>query len=131
MSRASPSTQHRFQLPFPFHKAVYEVGIVVVHSAEGFFAGIQIGGFALDADDAVGELPGLIAFTNTGENLTIADHSENFAGNFGSRNELKSINNGVIFLEGHEYADDDPRCCPSIKTKTKIVLRDNKLIELK
>lgn len=81
--------------------------------------------------NAIGEIPGLVAFINTGQALTIADHSEEFGGNFGSRNELKKINNGVIFLEGLEYSDDDPRCCPSIKTTTKVVLRNNKLERLK
>ena len=63
--------------------------------------------------------------------MTIADHSEEFGGNFGSRNELKTINNGIIFLEGLEYSDDDPRCCPSLKTTTKIVLRNSKFVKLK
>ncbi len=80
--------------------------------------------------NAIGEIPSLVAFINTGQALTIADHSEEFGGNFGSRNELKKINNGVIFLEGLEYTDDDPRCCPSLKTKTKIVLRNSKLVKL-
>jgi len=81
--------------------------------------------------NAIGEIPGFVAFINTGQALTIADHSEEFGGNFGSRNELKTINNGIIFLEGLEYSDDDPRCCPSLKTTTKIVLRNNKFVKLK
>jgi hypothetical protein len=63
--------------------------------------------------------------------LTISDHSEEFGGNFGSRNELKKISNGVIFLEGLEYAEDDARCCPTLKTTTKLVLRNNKITEMK
>lgn len=81
--------------------------------------------------NAIGEIAGLIAYINTGQNLTVADHSEEFGGNFGSRNGLVKINNGVIFLEGMDYGDDDPRCCPSIKTTTKIVLRNNKLVQIK
>lgn len=76
--------------------------------------------------NAVAEIPGLIAFVNTGRGIIIADHSESF-----SLTSLKKINNGVIILEGLAYASDDPRCCPSIKTTTKVVLRNNKLIELK
>lgn len=81
--------------------------------------------------NAIAEISGLVALVNTGQALTIADHSEEFGGNFGSRNELKKISSGVIFLEGLEYGEDDPRCCPSIKKTTKIVLRNGKLVDLK
>ncbi|MBC7627867.1 hypothetical protein [Ferruginibacter sp.] len=81
--------------------------------------------------NAIGEISGLVAFTNTGNKLVIADHSEEFGGNFGARNQLKEINNGVIFLEGLDYSEDDPRCCPSLKTTTKLILRNNKLTQLK
>ena len=47
--------------------------------------------------NAIGEIPGIVAFINTGQTLNIADHSEEFGGNFGSRNELTKISNGVIF----------------------------------
>jgi hypothetical protein len=76
--------------------------------------------------NAIAEIPGLIAFVNTGRGIIIADHSESFP-----LSTLKKINNGVIILEGLAYANDDPRCCPSIKTSIKAVLRNNKLIELK
>ncbi len=81
--------------------------------------------------NSISEIPGLIAFTNTGTNLIVADHSENFGGNFGSRNELKKISNGIVFLEVLDYAEDDARCCPTLKTTTKLILRNNKLTELK
>ena len=80
--------------------------------------------------NAVSEWPGLVAFVNTGQTLIIADHSERFGGNFGARNELTRITDGIIFLEGLDYDDADPRCCPSIKTTTKIVLRNNKLVKI-
>jgi hypothetical protein len=78
--------------------------------------------------NAISEIPGIVVFLNTGKNITIADHTEDFGG---ARNELKKISNGVIILEGLDYADDDARCCPTLKTQTKIVLRNNKLTELK
>ena len=78
--------------------------------------------------NAIGEISGLVAFINNGQTLTIVDHSEEFGGNSGS---LIKIYNGVVFLEGMDYADNDPRCCPSIKTTTRIVLRNNKLVKLK
>jgi len=81
--------------------------------------------------NAISEIPGIIVFVNSGKALTVVDHSEEFGGNFGSRNELKKISNGVIFLEGLEYAEDDARCCPTLKTTTKLVLRNNKITKLK
>jgi len=80
--------------------------------------------------NALSEIPGLVAFVNTGQALTVADHSEEFGGNKYSRNELKKISNGVIFLEGLDYSDDDPLYSPSLKTTTKIVLRNNKFVKL-
>jgi hypothetical protein len=79
---------------------------------------------------AINEIPGLVGFINTGKTLIITDHSASFGGNFGSRNDLKKINNGVIILEGREYSENDPRCCPSLKTTTELVLRDGKLTKL-
>lgn len=81
--------------------------------------------------NAISEISGIIIFVNSGNAFTIADHSDEFGGNFGSRNELKRINNGVIFLEGLDYKEEDPRCCPSLMTTTKLILRNNKITELK
>ena len=80
--------------------------------------------------NAISEIPGLIAFINNGQSLKIVDSSEDFGGNFGSRNDLKKISNGVIILQGLDYAEEDSRCCPSIKTTTKIILRNNKLTKI-
>lgn len=79
---------------------------------------------------AISEISGLVTFINSGKALVITDHSANFGGNFGSRNDLKKINNGVIILEGKDYSENDPRCCPSVKTTTELVLRDGKLTKL-
>ena len=81
--------------------------------------------------NAISEISGIIIFVNSGNAFTLADHSDEFGGNFGSRNELKRINNGVIFLEGLEYTDDDPRCCPTMMTTTKLILSNNKITKLK
>lgn len=68
--------------------------------------------------NAILYLPGLVAYINTGKNLIMVDHTDDFyAGG------LTKIMNGVIFLEGHDYAIDDPRCCPSIKTTIKFGLK--------
>ena len=81
--------------------------------------------------NAISEISGLVAFINNGKTLIVADHTEEFCGNFGSRNELKKIKNGIIYLDGYSYADDDPRCCPSIQNTTKLGLINNKVIEIK
>ena len=81
--------------------------------------------------NAISEISGIIIFINSGNAFTIADHSDEFGGNFGSRNELKRIDNGVIFLEGLDYTEDDPRCCPTMMTTTKLILSNNKITKLK
>ncbi len=77
--------------------------------------------------NAVGEISGLIVIVNDNENLTIVDDT----GDYNVRSDLKRIKNGVVLLEGLDYAEGDPRCCPSIKTTTKLVVRNNKLTEVK
>jgi hypothetical protein len=81
--------------------------------------------------NAISEISGIIIYVNSGNAFTIADHSDEFGGNFGSRNELKRIDNGVIFLEGLYYTEDDPRCCPTMMTTTKLILSNNKITKLK
>jgi hypothetical protein len=81
--------------------------------------------------NAIGMIPGLIAFINTGQALTIIDCSEDYGRNFGAGNQLKKITKGVIYLEGLEYKEDDPHCCPSLETSTKIILRNRKLVKIK
>ena len=76
--------------------------------------------------NAILYLPGLVAYINTGKNLIMADHTDDFYAE-----GLTKIMNGVIFLAGHDYANDDPRCCPSIKTTIKFALKNNKLTLLK
>ncbi len=81
--------------------------------------------------NAIGVIPGLIAFINTGQTLKIDDYSDEFARIFGPGNQLIKISKGVIFLEGLEYDDDDPRCCPSITTSIKIKILNNRLVKIK
>jgi serine/threonine protein kinase len=76
------------------------------------------------------EFPGLITFINTGKNLKIVDHSESFGGIKGINLELKNISNGVIILEGKDYQDSDAMCCPSLFVRKRIVLRNDKLVDL-
>ena len=74
--------------------------------------------------NAIGEISGLIAYTNTGKNIILADHTRAFG-----MNRLARIDNGIIILEGLTHGENDPRCCPSIKTTTRVVLKDKKLTE--
>ena len=76
------------------------------------------------------EFPGIITFINTGKNLRIVDHSESFGGIKGINLELKNISNGVIILEGKDYQDSDAMCCPSLFVRKRIVLRNDKLVDL-
>ena len=74
--------------------------------------------------NAIGEISGLVAYTNTGKNIILADHTRAFG-----MNRLARIDNGIIILEGLTHGENDPRCCPSIKTTTRVVLKDKKLTE--
>lgn len=76
--------------------------------------------------NAIGEISGLIYFENSGEQLIVRDHTQEFPGNFGSRNELQKIENGIIFLKKYEYTEEDGRCCPSIPYLTELKIIEGK-----
>ena len=68
---------------------------------------------------------GIVVFINTGDSLKfVTNYQEE------PNAVLKSIVNGIIFIEKLMYAQDDPRCCPSIKSKSGLMLIDNKLSEI-
>lgn len=79
--------------------------------------------------NAIGEYAGLVYFENTGTELIIADHSEEFGGHFGSRNEIQTIKNETLYLEIFNYALEDGRCCPTIQTINKLKIKKGKLID--
>ena len=76
--------------------------------------------------NAIGSIKGSLVFLNKEEKIIMATNSSSAASNdyfdgiVDNSYTLKSINNGVIALEGLEYADSDPRCCPSIKKTTTL-----------
>lgn len=70
--------------------------------------------------NAIGEISGLVYFKNDGSSLIFGDHTDEFQGNFGSRNELQKVENGTVFLKKFDYAEDDGRCCPSIPYLTEL-----------
>jgi hypothetical protein len=43
---------------------------------------------------------------------------------------IKKIENGVIYGDIPEYAEDDPRCCPSIHHEVKYQLIGKKIVEI-
>jgi len=45
--------------------------------------------------------------------------------------EIKSINNNIIHGIVSKYASNDPQCCPSIKTKVKYQIINNKIVKIK
>ena len=69
---------------------------------------------------------GLILYENTGNNI-----------NFITRYEpkylfsLDKISATKIFINHEEYADGDPRCCPSIHTSMELTLKQNTITEKK
>jgi hypothetical protein len=79
--------------------------------------------------NAIGAIDGIALFINTGQSLKFLLHTEDFGGNFGSRNSITSVKDGKINLKGLDYSEEDARCCPSIPTTTKLILRGDKLIE--
>ncbi|MDY3339523.1 hypothetical protein [Riemerella anatipestifer] len=44
---------------------------------------------------------------------------------------MDKINNGKIFIKNMEYAEDDPRCCPSIETSISLTVNGNKITQKK
>jgi hypothetical protein len=75
--------------------------------------------------NAIGALPGLLALLNSPEGYRMADHTTDIP-----LLDLSSIKEGIIYLEGFDYADDDPRCCPSIRKTTRLMLEAGKITAL-
>lgn len=73
---------------------------------------------------------GLVAFVNTGKKLMVADHTEKFSDFGNTAKSVSAIKSGVIVLEGLDQGPEDARCCPSIHTKVRLVLRAGKLTKL-
>lgn len=71
--------------------------------------------------NAISEIGGLVYFKNTGNSLIMTAHWENLDGNFGSRNYVEKIENGIIYLDMFKYAQNDGRCCPSSFPNTTMV----------
>jgi len=68
---------------------------------------------------------GIVVFLNTGNSLNFVTDYQDKPGAM-----LKSIKNGILFIEVLIYGPEDARCCPSIKSKTGLMLDNNKLKEI-
>ena len=67
---------------------------------------------------------GLSLYQNSGKSVkVIAGYEPNYLFSF------NRISNGCIYVEKLEYAENDGRCCPSIKTDLKLKIIGNKVYE--
>lgn len=67
---------------------------------------------------------GFVMYENKGDNVQII---QNYVPDYSF--VFDRINRGKIFLSRLEYADTDPRCCPSIRTEIELTLTGNKIVE--
>lgn len=77
--------------------------------------------FSLDSDEGGNtSIPGLILYQNSGYDVKfIAEYKPSSLFSF------DKINNGSIYVELLEFAEDDARCCPSIRTSHIITISGN------
>ena len=62
--------------------------------------------------NAIGEVSGVVIYLNTGEKMERVYHSQDYG-----HGDLDSITDGKIIFKTLEYADTEPRCCPSINAE--------------
>ena len=69
---------------------------------------------------------GLVLYKNTGDNAVfITKYEPKYLFSF------DKINNGNIYISKEDYAEDDPRCCPSIHVIMELAVNGNKISERK
>lgn len=69
---------------------------------------------------------GLVLYKNTGDNAVFINKYEPkyiFA--------FDKINNGNIYISKDDYADGDPRCCPSLHATMELLVNNNEITERK
>ena len=84
--------------------------------------------FACGFKDSMGNAiagSGLAIFINNNGDLIYQGTEEDFVGFVPSK-----ISSGLIYGDILEYAQNDARCCPSIKTKVKLKLANGKLVKV-
>ena len=70
----------------------------------------------------------LVVFVHVKGRLVHAAHTP-VGGKYSRSIELTEITDNVMFFKTLDYAESDPRCCPSIEGTTKYVLRGGALQE--
>lgn len=83
-----------------------------------------------ETGNAISEISGLIFFRNNGKELIFEHHTDEFPGNFGSRNEIIKIRDGIVYQEMFNYTEEDARCCPSIRVETQLGLVNNRFVKI-
>lgn len=73
---------------------------------------------------------GFSAYIKTGnEYVLAADKGKDNFSDEGFSYNAEKIENGKIICSGIAYADDDPRCCPSLKRSVFLVFSNNKIVK--
>lgn len=60
--------------------------------------------------NAIGEIYGVVVFKNMGDGIQVIYQTEDIG-----NGQLLKIEHGSVIFKILEYAEDDPRCCPSIE----------------
>ncbi len=75
--------------------------------------------------NAIWEISGVVIYKNTGETIKQVFHSQEYGNGY-----LEGIENGEILFKVFEYAEEDPRCCPSIEKIEKYKFENNQLVKV-
>lgn len=73
---------------------------------------------------------GFSVYIKTGKEYVLtADKGKDYFTDEGFSYDVVKIENGKIICSNLSYADDDPRCCPSLKRTIYLVYKANKIIK--
>jgi hypothetical protein len=71
---------------------------------------------------------GFAVYIKTGNEYVLsADKAKSYFTDEGFSFDADKIENGKIICSNLSYADDDPRCCPSLKRTIYLVFKNNKI----
>jgi hypothetical protein len=86
------------------------------------------GGNALMFLQCMGQ--GFAVYIKTGSEYVLkADKGKDYFTDEGFAYDADKIENGKIICSNISYADDDPRCCPSLKRRIYLVFQNNKIVK--
>jgi hypothetical protein len=73
---------------------------------------------------------GFTVYIKTGnEYILTADKGKDYFTDEGFAYDADKIENGKIICSNVSYADDDPRCCPSLKRTIYLIFQNNKIVK--